>query len=246
MDADPANSSVLDSPPRMTPRGKFIVLEGIDGSGKRTQLDLLTAALSARHLPHERISFPRYDGFFGNLVARFLNGEFGTNDDVDAHLSALLYAGDRLEARPRMEQILAAGKMLVADRYVASNLAHQGARVPSEQREEFLKWLTKLEYEIYGLPKEDAVIYLRVPATEAYRQIAAKDPRGYTNLKRDILESDVAHLTTAALVYDSLAHAANWFTIECFDEAREALRPADEIHGLVLAALNFERKSSDK
>jgi dTMP kinase len=222
----------------MTPRGKFIVLEGIDGSGKRTQLDLLTAALSARHLPHERISFPRYDGFFGNLVARFLNGEFGTNDDVDAHLSSLLYAGDRLEAKARMEAILAAGKILVADRYVASNLAHQGARVPSEQREEFLKWLPKLEYEIYGLPKEDAVIYLRVPATEAYRQIAAKDPRGYTNLKRDILESDVAHLTTAALVYDGLAQAPNWFTIECFDEVRGALRGAEEIHGQVLAALD--------
>jgi dTMP kinase len=222
----------------MTPRGKFIVLEGIDGSGKRTQLDLLTAALSARHLPHERISFPRYDGFFGNLVARFLNGEFGTNDDVDAHLSSLLYAGDRLEAKARMEAILAAGKILVADRYVASNLAHQGARVPSEQREEFLKWLPKLEYEIYGLPKEDAVIYLRVPATEAYRQIAAKDPRGYTNLKRDILESDVAHLTTAALVYDGLAQAPNWFTIECFDEVRGALRAAEEIRGQVLAALD--------
>jgi dTMP kinase len=171
-------------------------------------------------------------------VARFLNGEFGTNDDVDAHLSSLLYAGDRLESKPKMEAILAAGKTLVADRYIASNLAHQGARVPSEQREEFLSWLPKLEYEIYALPKEDAVIYLRVPATEAYRQIAAKDPRGYTNLKRDILESDVAHLTTAALVYDGLAQAPNWITIECFDEARKALRPPDEIHGQVLAALD--------
>jgi dTMP kinase len=222
----------------MRPRGKFIVLEGIDGSGKRTQLDLLTAALAARHVPHERISFPRYDGFFGNLVARFLNGEFGTNDAVDAHLSSLLYAGDRLEAKPKMEAVLAAGKMLVADRYIASNLAHQGARVPSELREDFLLWLSKLEYEIYALPKEDAAIYLRVPATEAYRQIAAKDPRGYTNLKRDILESDVAHLTTAALVYDGLAKAPNWITIDCFDEARKVLCPADEIHAQVLAALD--------
>ncbi len=230
----------------MTPRGKFIVLEGIDGSGKRTQLDLLTAALTARQVPHERISFPRYDGFFGNLVARFLNGEFGTNDDVDAHLSSLLYAGDRLEAKPRMERILSDGKMLVADRYIASNLAHQGARVPSEQREAFLKWLPQLEYGIYALPKEDAVIYLRVPATEAYRQIAAKDPRGYTNLKRDILESDVAHLTTAAMVYDSLAKAPNWITIDCFDEARKALRPANEIHGDVLAALDSTIFASSK
>jgi len=222
----------------MTPRGKFIVLEGIDGSGKRTQLDLLTAALTERRLAHESISFPRYDGFFGNLVARFLNGEFGTGDDVDAHLSSLLYAGDRFEAKPKMESILATSKTLVADRYIASNLAHQGARVPADKRDAFLRWLTKLEYEIYDLPKEDAVVYLRVPATEAYRRIASKGARDYTNLKRDILESDVAHLTTTALVYDGLAHAPNWITIECFDTARGALRAAEEIHRDVLDGLD--------
>lgn len=222
----------------MAPRGKFIVFEGIDGSGKRTQLELLTAALAERGVAHERISFPRYDGFFGNLVGRFLNGEFGTLESVDAHLSSLLYACDRFEAKPKMEAVLAAGKALVADRYVASNLGHQGARVLSEKREEFLRWLTKLEYEVYGLPKEDAVIYLRVPATEAYRQIASKGARDYTNLKRDILEADVAHLTATAEVYDSLARASNWITIECYDAARGALRPAAEIHRDVLAALD--------
>lgn len=221
----------------MAARGKFIVFEGIDGSGKRTQLELLAAALADRRLPHERISFPRYDGFFGNLVARFLNGEFGTNEEVNAHLSSLLYAGDRFEAKPQMENILNAGKMLVADRYVASNLAHQGARVPRESRDAFIEWLTKLEYEIYALPKEDAVVYLRVPATEAYRQIASKGARDYTNLKRDILESDLAHLTSTALVYDGLSRAAHWITIDCFDGERGTLRPATEIHQSVLVEL---------
>ena len=125
----------------MPPLGKLIVFEGIDGSGKRTQLELLTRALTDRGIPHERISFPRYDGFFGSLVAKYLNGDFGGLDKVDAHLSALLYAGDRFEAKPRIESILASGKLLVADRYIASNLAHQGARAPREQREEFLAWL---------------------------------------------------------------------------------------------------------
>ena len=220
------------------PRGKFIVLEGIDGSGKRTQLELLTGALDELHIAHERISFPRYDGFFGNLVARFLNGEFGTLDSVDAHLSSLLYACDRFEAKPKIEAILASGKMLIADRYIASNLAHQGARVENDKRDPFLRWLTKLEYEIYSLPKEDAIVYLRVPATEAYRRIASKGTRDYTNLKRDILESDVAHLTTTALVYDSLAKAPNWITIECFDAERGELRLAEEIHRAVLSALD--------
>jgi dTMP kinase len=219
-------------------RGKFIVFEGIDGSGKRTQLELLTAALAELHLAHEQISFPRYDGFFGDLVARFLNGEFGNIDAVDAHLSSLLYACDRFEAKPRMEEILASGKVLVADRYVASNLAHQGARVEDDARDTFLGWLSKLEYEIYALPKEDAVIYLRVPASEAYKRIGSKGARDYTNLKRDILEADVAHLTTTAMVYDGLAKAPNWITIECFDAKRGAMRPADEIHQVVLEALD--------
>jgi dTMP kinase len=222
----------------MPPRGKFIVFEGIDGSGKRTQLELLTAALDEMRIPHERIGFPRYDSFFGNLVGRFLNGEFGTIDSVDAHLSSLLYACDRFEAKPRIESILASGKILVADRYVASNLAHQSARVESDQRETFLQWLTRLEYEIYALPKEDAVVYLRVPATEAYHRVGLKAARDYTDKSRDILESDIAHLTATALVYDGLAHGSNWITIECFDAKQSALRPPEDIHNAVLEALN--------
>ena len=121
-----------------------------------------------------RSVFPRYDGFFGKLVARFLNGEFGPLDAVDAHFSALLYAGDRYEAKPRIESELAAGRTVLADRYIGSNLAHQGARVRREERGEFLDWLKKLEYEIYALPAEDLVIYLRVPVAEAHRLVGQK------------------------------------------------------------------------
>ena len=129
-------------------RGKLIVLEGIDGSGKRTQLEMLARAFSNRGVPFTQVSFPRYDGFFGKLVARFLNGEFGPLDSVDAHFSALLYAGDRLEAKPGIESALTSGQAVLADRYIGSNLAHQGSRVPRDKRYEFLKWLMQLEYEI--------------------------------------------------------------------------------------------------
>ncbi len=122
----------------MPARGKFIVLEGIDGSGKRTQLDALAFAPSlARGVDFSQVSFPNYDGFFGKLVARFLNGEFGPLAAVDPHFSALLYAGDRLESKPAIESALAAGKTVLADRYVGSNLAHQGARVSREKRANF-------------------------------------------------------------------------------------------------------------
>src|SRR5579863_3581138 len=124
----------------METRGKLIALEGIDGSGKRTQLDLLTGALDARGLSTFRISFPRYESFYGKLVGQYLNGEFGALQAVDPHLSALLYAGDRLEAKPEIEAALANGKVLLADRYIGSNLAHQCARVAVERRPEFLEW----------------------------------------------------------------------------------------------------------
>jgi dTMP kinase len=221
----------------MPARGKFIVLEGIDGSGKRTQLEMLARALDARKIPHTQVSFPRYDGFFGKLVARFLNGEFGPLDAVDAHFSALLYAGDRLEAKPKIEAELTAGRMVLADRYIGSNLAHQTARVPPAKGGEFLKWLKQLEYGIYALPAEDLVIYLRVPAAQAHRLVGQKAARDYTKLRRDLLEADLAHLEAASDVYDQLAVQKNWKKIECFDAAAQALRAPEEIHMEVLAAV---------
>jgi dTMP kinase len=149
----------------------------------------------------------------------------------------LLYAGDRLEAKPRLESALTAGHTVLADRYIGSNLAHQGARVPCEKRAEFLSWLQQLEYEIYALPAEDLVIYLRVPVAEAHRLVGEKAARGYTKMRRDLQEADLAHLEAAAEVYDDLARQPNWLRIECFDAATRVLRRPDAIHREILAAV---------
>ncbi|HEX4002013.1 MAG TPA: hypothetical protein VHX36_05155 [Candidatus Acidoferrales bacterium] len=222
----------------MPVRGKLIVIEGIDGSGKRTQLDCLARALRERGIAFTQVSFPQYDGFFGKLVARFLNGEFGPLAAVDPHFSALLYAGDRLESKPSIEASLASGKNVLADRYIASNLAHQGARMPPGQREEFIAWLKQLEYNVYGLPPEDLVLYLRVPAAEAHRLAGERGARHYTKLRRDLQESDLAHLEAASQVYDALARQPHWAKIECFDPASGALRPPEAIHAEILAAID--------
>jgi dTMP kinase len=221
----------------MTPRGKLIALEGIDGSGKRTQLDLLAHDLEARGLPTLRISFPRYESSFGKLVARYLNGEFGTLEKVDSHLSALLYAGDRLEAKAELESALSAGKIVVADRYIGSNLAHQSERVPPERRDEFLAWLKRLEYGLYELPVEDLVVYLRVPAVEAHRLVGMKSARAYTSLRRDIQEADVSHLEQTSLIYDRLATEPNWVRIDCTNAVSGVLYSPEEIHRAVLEAV---------
>jgi thymidylate kinase len=134
---------------------------------------------------------------------------------VDSHLSALLYAGDRLEAKPEISEALEAGKIVLADRYIGSNMAHQSARVAREKREEFFAWLKHLEYKLYGLPVEDLVIYLRVPVEEAHRLVGLKAERGYTSLKRDIQEADIEHLEQTAMIYERLATEANWVRIDC-------------------------------
>ena len=221
----------------MTSRGKLIALEGIDGSGKRTQLELLARALEKRGHSALQISFPRYESFFGRLVARFLNGDFGSVDQVDPHLSAVLYAGDRFEAKPELDSALAAGKIVLADRYIASNLAHQSERVPAEQRAEFLAWLRHLEYKLYGLPVEDLVIYLRVPAVQAHRLVGLKSARSYTTLRRDILEADIAHLEQTAIIYERLATGSNWARIDCTDAISGELYSPEEIHRAVVGAV---------
>jgi dTMP kinase len=221
----------------MSAPGKFIVLEGIDGSGKRTQLEALARELTRRGMALSQISFPNYDGFFGKLVAQYLNGEFGSLAAVDPHFSALLYAGDRLESKTAIESALASGKLVLADRYVASNLAHQGARVPSEKRAEFLAWLKQLEYQVHALPTEDLTIFLRLPVAEAHRLVGKKGTRDYTKSRRDLQEADLAHLEAAAHVYDELARQTNWVTIECFDADSRSLREPAAIHAEIVAAV---------
>ena len=224
--------------PFMSARGKLLAVEGIDGAGKRTQVELLDRALDARGLAHFDISFPRYQSFFGQAVTRYLTGEFGRLDQVDAHFSALLSAGDRLEATRELGTALGAGRLVIADRYIGSNLAHQGARVPAERREEFLAWVRRLEYEVFGLPHEDLIIYLRVPVEESSRRTAAREKR----LERDIQEGDPGHLREAAAVYDSLAKGAEWVVVEGFDPVSGTPRGAGPTRNTWLQLLNKKKK----
>jgi dTMP kinase len=221
----------------MKPRGILIAVEGIDGSGKRTQVALLEKALTKRGHSVYSTAFPQYDSWFGKMVGQFLNGQLGPLESVDPHFTALLYAGDRFEAKPRIEADISRGSIVLADRYIGSNLAHQTARAPAEKRAEFLRWIEHLEYTIYGLPRESLVLYLRVPPVEAQSLVARKSARSYTAAQKDLQESSLRHLEDAAEMYDLLSRRPSWATMQCFDATRRVMRPPEEIAREVLAAV---------
>jgi dTMP kinase len=221
----------------MNSTGKLIAVEGIDGSGKQTQVRLLARELGSRGYQVLSTGFPQYGSWFGKLVGQFLNGDFGDLNTLDPHLTALLYAGDRFESKQPIVAALESGGIVLADRYIASNLAHQIARSAPEKRVEFRAWIEHLEYNIYGLPKEDLVLYLRLPPSEAQTLVAKKSARQYTNSAHDILEADIRHLHDAADLYDELSHRPNWKTIECFDAVTRSIRSPEEISAEVIAAV---------
>ena len=218
--------------------GKLIAVEGIDGSGKNTQVRLLQHELASRGYSVYSTGFPQYESWFGKMVGQFLNGEFGPLEKVDPHFSALLYAGDRFEAKSRITEALVRGSIVLADRYVASNLAHQTARLPAAKRAEFLNWIEQLEYGIYDLPREDLVLYLRVPPQEAQSLVKKKPARSYTESTHDILEASIRHLQDAADMYDLLSRQTPWATIQCYDAGRSGMRMPEEILKDILSAVN--------
>lgn len=221
----------------MTPRGKLIAIEGIDGSGKRTQVQLLEQALLHKGFGVYSTGFPQYDSWFGSMVGKFLNGEMGSLESVDPHFTALLYAGDRFEAKCKIENALNAGQIVLADRYIGSNLAHQVARAPAARRSEFRKWIEHLEYTIYGLPRESLVLYLRVPPREAQSLVTRKAAREYTDAKHDLLEASLRHLEDAAEMYDELARSEAWATIQCFEVSNGSMRLPEEISVEILSTV---------
>jgi len=212
----------------MDDRAKIIAIEGIDGSGKNTQVELLREYLTAKGIAHAVFSFPRYtDTFFGEMIKQYLNGEFGSLYEVDPRFSALLYAGNRFEALEEIQEARQKNRLIIIDRYVGSNLAYQSAKVDKSYRAEFIRWLSTLEYEVYGLPKEDMTIYLHIDPNIAQLLVDGKKEREYTRKKRDLHESNIGFLRESAKQFLFLAHTMdNWVIIECQDSAGKLMPPA--------------------
>jgi len=224
-------------------KGKFIVLEGTDGSGKATQLKLLVNFLKIQGYRSKQVDFPQYyASFFGKLVGRFLKGEFGGINEVSPYLASLTYAGDRFEARERIRKWLDQGKVVLSNRYVGSNMAHQTAKLPKRERLRFLCFLEKMEYEVFKIPREDIAIFLYVPVNIGRKLVDNKGKRKYLGGRnRDIHEADLSHQKKASEVYLRLVKKyPYWVKINCCDR-RGNLRRPEEIHRLVCQVLKKKK-----
>ena len=215
--------------------GKLIVFEGIDGSGKTTQLTLLKNYLDSHSISNEVIDFPRYWGsFHGKTISRYLKGEFGDVDSVSPYLISLAYSLDRATAKKEMKAWLREGKIILANRYATSNMAHQAAKLPDRKKEDFLSWLQELEYRVNKIPKEDLVIYLHVPVGVAKTLLVKRGGR-------DIHEKKFEFLTNSEVMYKKLSRRfKHWIKIDCVDRSG-ILLTKEAIHKKVLSAFKNER-----
>ena len=213
-------------------RGKLIVIEGIDASGKGTQTKLLAERLKKEGYKVEIINFPQYDNWSSIFIKKYLNGDLGKIEDVGPYQCSIFYALDRYIISRKIRQWLEEGYMVICNRYVASNKGHQASKIEDKnERDKFLKWLDKLEYSIFKNPKEDVNVFLDVPPEICQKLVDQKKLRDYLNSdkKRDIHEDNIDYLIKSREAYLELLNKENnWLKVECTEN--NELLSIEEIH----------------
>jgi dTMP kinase len=223
-------------------QGKIIAIEGTDGTGKRTQTDLLVRRLMNEGVKTSTYSFPQYGKKSAGLTEEYLNNRYGPAVDVNPYAASLFYALDRFDASVKIRSLKDQGHWIILDRYVDSNAGHQGSKINNEkEREEFLTWLYGMEYQILGVPRPDIVFVLYMPAEKAVELNAKKEKRAYIEGagNRDGHDGNIDHLKSAEKTYLWLAnkHHATHKIIECIEDDR--LLEPQEIHERVWSHLSF-------
>lgn len=212
--------------------GLFITIEGGDGSGKGTQAHMLETRAKANGQNVLKLSFPQYDKPSSKFAVNYLNGKYGSANSVHPELASLPYAIDRLGAKVLIaSHLLLPSSLVISDRYVASNLAHQGTKLPNKtERHAFYQDMLDIEYGLLGLPQPNLNIVLLVPSGIAQQNVDKKATRSYTSQKRDIHEADADHLEKAKANYEELcALFPNEFTaVNCLQD--DQMRAVEAIH----------------
>jgi len=210
--------------------GKLIVIEGIDGSGKLTQLHLLLDYLDRNKIKHSSFDFPQYKKtFFGDFAGRFLKGEFGHFSRINPYLASFPYAADRWQVKEKLWQAIDRDEFVICNRYTPSSI-YQAVKVKPIERQKFLDWVETLEYEVFGIPRPNLVIFLYVPLTFAQTLIAKKT--------KDQYEKNFFYLKKVENMYlDTVKINKNWVKIDCV-ENNKIISP-EIIHRRVLDKLSL-------
>lgn len=221
----------------------LIVIEGLDGSGKSTQVRKLRWYLENLPQPLEYIHFPRYDApVYGELISRFLRGDFGSNAQVHPQLVALLFAEDRHGAAPDIRRILREGGNVLLDRYVYSNIAYQCAKLPNpDEAEELREWICNTEYGNFELPRPDLNIFLDVPIGFVEKKLSSArkgGDRDYLEGHEDIHEADIEFQKKVRAVYLRQCEVDPHFRrIDCSD-SEDNMLPPEEIFAKIKSAVD--------
>ncbi len=218
----------------------FIVLEGLDGAGKSTQISKLRQMFSDRGVETEYLHFPRFDSpVYGDLIARFLRGELGTLEQVNPYLVSLLYAGDRADAGDLIRGWLADGKVVILDRYVYSNVGYQCAKIlDAQERDNLRDWIIDLEYNFNNIPRPELSIFLDVPFEFTAASLSKQregDDRDYLKGKADIHEASLSLQQRVRDVYYDVAKV---------DETLKIVDCADSQGGMATPDVIFDRIKS--
>jgi len=229
----------------MSERGIFIAIEGGDGSGKATQAEILRQFMSEKLGKHVmKVSFPRYGEDSAYYAAEYLNGAYGSADSVSGDLASLAYAVDRYAASGDIKECLDNNGFVIADRYVASNLAHQGTKFQDKnERAAFYERMRNTEYGILGIPRPDKNIVLIMPTDHAQSNVDKKATRSYTSKKRDIHEADASHLDRAKSNYEELCdiYPDEFTPIKCTDE-KGNMRTIEDIQREIQAVVAVDNR----
>lgn len=224
---------------------KFIVIEGLDGSGKSTQLKNLKNYLSVNKIDYEYLHFPRTDSpIYGDLVSRFLRGELGDINTVNPYLIALIYAGDRNDAKEMINNWLKTDKLVIVDRYVYSNIAFQCAKLNDEKEiQDLTDWILDLEYNYFKIPKPVLSIFLNVPFEFTRKNLTEQrdgEDRDYLNGKEDIHEKDIDFQNKVRNVYlREVEKDKNLKIINCANQEGE-MSSSNEIFNKIIELLKTE------
>ncbi len=214
-------------------KGRLIVIDGSDGSGKATQTKLLVRALRKRGVRVKTVDFPQYEqNFFGTFIGECITGDYGDFVTLDPHITSIVYAADRFESSAKIKKWLRDGYTVVLDRYVSANQIHQGGKIfDTKKRKKFLMWLDAMEFDVFQLPRPDIVIYLDVPITTSVDLLQKSHAKKtyITEGKKDIVEQSRAYLENSRRSALWLArHNKNWIRIQCMK--KKQLRTIDDIH----------------